>query len=249
MRRSSRILAFLLCGVGSVLAWISGCSDLEDDCELLVNCPRTEEPPKCSVPLISPACTACLQANCCQEVSDCSEDFSCINDCVRTILPPLSVCNSGLTGEVFGRLTSCLRTKCPQECGGSSYCNPVTHAGCQPDGSQCEFFYPGIFDCIPPFGTPAQICQSCNFTNGPYCGSGLRCDVTSLQCARYCCSDADCGTGHCELNQDLVFGFGTANPTDRVGLCLANAPATGPACDAAGIPPPSNGTCFTGFEF
>ncbi len=233
--------------LGSFLTWTAGCSDLQDDCELLVNCPRTKEPPQCNTPIISPTCTACLQASCCQEVADCSKDVFCISDCVRTILPPPPECTSGPTGTAFDGLTTCLRKNCAMECGGSSYCNPVTHGGCMPDGSQCEFVYPGIFDCIPPFGTPAQICQPCNFAMGPYCGSGLRCEVNSFQCARYCCTDADCGTGHCELDQNVVFGFSTTNPTDMVGLCLANAPATGPACDAAGIPPPSGGTCFLSY--
>jgi hypothetical protein len=161
-------------------------------------------------------------------------------------MPPAPDCNAGQTGERFTKLTTCLQTNCSTQCGAKSYCHPVTHTMCATDGTQCELVYPGIFACVPPIpgGTPAQVCQPCSFDFGPYCGSGLRCDVTSLQCARYCCSDLDCGTGRCELNQNAVFGYTTLNPADMVGLCMAIDPATGPACDAPALPPPSGGMCL-----
>jgi len=249
MGAQGRALAWALLGASAMLSWISGCSDLENDCQLLVNCPDTKDPPQCSGQLYSPKCDSCLQAHCCQEVSDCLGNNPCGTYCMFGIMPPAPECNTGPTGVAFGGLTSCLKTNCVKECGEISYCNPVTHNGCMIDGSQCEMIYPGIFTCVPPGPAPAQLCQPCSFIAGPYCGSGLRCDVTSLQCGRYCCNDTDCGTGHCELNQNVVFGYSTINPADMVGLCLANAPATGPACDAVALPfpPASGGKCFQGF--
>ncbi len=248
MLRHNRALALVLVIAGSFLSWISGCSDLQEDCELLVNCPETKKPPECGGQLYSPQCDGCLQERCCQEVSDCLDNSPCGTYCMFGVMPPLPECNTGMAGTLFGDLTTCLKTNCAAECGQASYCNPVTHNPCLTDGTQCELVYPGIFACVPPGGVPAQVCQACNFGMGPYCASGLRCDVTSLQCARYCCTDADCGTGRCELNQNVAFGYSTANPQDMVGLCLAIAPATGPACDAPGIPAPVGaGTCFQGY--
>jgi hypothetical protein len=251
MRQQNRALALILVGAGIFLSWISGCSDVQENCELLVNCPETKKPAECGGPLYSSKCDACLQANCCQQVSDCLGNNPCGTYCMFGVMPPSPDCNAGVAGTYFADLTTCLTKNCAAACGESSYCNPVTHNGCPSDGTQCELVYPGIFACIPPGGLPAQICQPCNFTVGPYCGSGLRCDITSLQCARYCCTDADCGTGRCELNQNVVFGYSTANSTNMVGLCLMQDSAAGPACDAPGIfpgiPPPSGGMCFQGF--
>lgn len=246
MFRHNRALAVVLIIAGSFLSWISGCSDLQEDCELLVNCPDTADPPICDGIYLGTTCDSCLQSSCCQEVSDCYDDVDCRGGCFFGIMPPLSLCTTGRIGKLFGDLTTCLNTNCQTQCASPDYCNPVTHQGCPTDGTQCEFVYPGIFACYPPASIPAKICEPCNFTTGPYCDSGLRCDVTSLQCARYCCTDADCGTGHCELNQNVAFGYSTANPADLVGLCLAMAPATGPACDAPAVPP-SAGTCVAGF--
>ena len=249
MRPYSRTLALLLLCGSSFLSWMSGCSDLEEDCQLLVNCPETKKPPECGGQLYSLKCDGCLQAKCCQEVSDCLGNNPCGSYCMFGVMPPPSECNSGPGGQFFGDLTTCLKTNCAAECG-TSYCNPVTHNNCQTNGSPCEIFYPGIFTCIPILQgeVPSQLCQPCNLSSGPYCGSGLRCDLTSLQCARYCCTDTDCGTGHCELNQNVAFGYSTANPLDMVGLCLALAPLTGPACDAPGLPsPPGGGTCVASF--
>lgn len=250
MRGSARAGALILLGAGWFFSWIAGCSDLEEDCKLLVNCPETQTkpPPECGGNKFSPGCDQCIEAKCCQEVSDCLGNNPCGTYCMFGILPPAPECNTGQTGKYFADLTTCLTKNCATECGATSYCNPVTHNGCPNDGTQCEFVYPGIFACVPPTGTPAAVCESCNFGMGPYCGSGLRCDVSTLKCARYCCDDKDCGTGHCELNQNAIFGYSTANPNDMVGLCLAIAPATGPACDAVGIPAPSGGTCFKGFN-
>jgi hypothetical protein len=239
-------MAGILIVAGALFSWMSGCSDLEEDCELLVNCPDIKDPPQCNSKYYSPRCDACLQTHCCQEASDCSQNIPCGTYCMFGIMPPSPDCNTGQTGEYFGALTSCMKTNCAAECSDENDCNPITHSNCAQDGSQCEFFYPGIFFCIPPEGTPALLCESCNFTKGPYCGSGLRCEVNSLKCARYCCTNADCGTGVCELNQNAVLGFSTLDPTDMVGLCMAMAPGTGPACDAP-FPPPSGGTCFAGF--
>jgi hypothetical protein len=249
MIQRTQWLAWALVVTSGFLSWMVGCSDLQEDCELLVNCPQTitpPPPPQCEGQIFSATCDPCMQANCCQEVSDCLGSTPCGTYCMFGIMPAPAECNAGQTGQLFGNLATCIQTKCATECGATSYCNPVTHAGCPNDGTQCELVFPGIFACVPPSGAPAQVCQSCNFGMGPYCGSGLRCEVTTLQCARYCCSDLDCGTGRCELNQNAVFGYSTLNPAEMVGLCLI-LDGTTPACDAPGIPPPSGGTCFSGY--
>lgn len=248
MRRYSRTMAWLGLAASMLVIWMSGCSDLQEDCNLLVNCPEVKDPPECDGSYISASCDACLRANCCQEVSDCEADEDCWWGCFYGIMPPAPYCTTGDVGELFQAISTCLRADCATACSDTRYCNPVTHVGtlpvCALPGSQCELVFPGMFACTEPYGIPAQLCQPCNFSNGPYCGSGLRCDIGSMKCARYCCTDADCGTGRCELDQNAVFGYSTLNPVDMVGLCMSTTPGAGPACDASAPPPPSGGTCL-----
>lgn len=246
MRFSHRFAALVLVGAATLLSWLSGCSDLENDCELLVNCPETKPPPQCGGPMISVQCDPCLQEHCCQEVSDCLDDQTCNFYCMFGTLPSEPICNQGKTATVFEGMKSCLTTHCSTECSAKSYCNPVNGtAGCVSPSATvaCEMAFPGIFVCYDMGLPPAALCQPCNLYTGPLCDDGLRCDLTSGLCARYCCDNTDCGTGYCEKNQNVAFGTSTANPADMPGICLANAPATGPACDAAGSPAPSGGMC------
>lgn len=72
--------------------------------------------------------------------------------------------------------------------------------------------------------------------------------MSSTVCARYCCTDADCGaTGRCELDPMKAFGAQLAVPGDVVGVCVSMASPTDAACDMLPEPPPSGGTCFGGF--
>jgi hypothetical protein len=248
MRSPSMALALGMLSVMALLSWAGGCTGLSSDCQLNLNCPpdTTKPPPSCTAQLLSSACDACLQAQCCQEVSDCDDTQGCVSFCVFGTVPPFPQCNTpgNPTTDVFIRLDACMRTNCPNECPPSDMCNPVTHTPqCPADGSSCEMVYPGSFICLGPSGTPAGLCQPCSLTMPPFCGSGLRCHPATNTCGRYCCSDADCGTGRCELNQNLAFGGTVFHPENAVGLCV-NDTTGGPSCDAAGFPPPSGGTCF-----
>ena len=113
--------------------------------------------------------------------------------------------------------------------GGGGYailCNPVTNAGCAA-GEECDGDVDNSNDligfiCYPPPNT-AKVCDTCDDMNGPYCGGGLTCvgvSATTSVCARFCCSDADCGTGKCTMvdgsNATL---FGPIAPS--LGVCLA----------------------------
>lgn len=128
----------------------------------------------------------------------------------------------------------------------------------------------GGMDCTGVLGDPTDACFTCiegsccaeldaclGDTNCSGClsGSGTSCDTDPLladvstcldascsaecgapgECARFCCTDGDCGTGVCD--KDLT---GDAN----VGICVATAMMTPPACDAPATSP-SNGSCVT----
>jgi hypothetical protein len=83
-------------------------------------------------------------------------------------------------------------------------CNPVTNAGCSA-GQACDITADSSeditgFTC---FDGPndALLCEPCGVTGGASCAGGLSCanvNATWLACAHYCCSDADCGSGHCQ---------------------------------------------------
>jgi hypothetical protein len=107
----------------------------------------------------------------------------------------------------------CLIANCPSECDvpqeEQGECNPVTNAGCGPD-EWCDLSNVG-FHCFPADPAAAGQCETCDIS-GAGCQPGLHCFEDSLACARYCCDDADCGVGRCDI-EDLT-GF-------TVGICVA----------------------------
>lgn len=231
-------------------AWASGCTGLSDDCELNLNCvpnqaSTTSSGPECSGTFFSATCDGCLRAACCQALGECADDDACMYSCAFGVLPSPPECSMAPTATRFQNLTECMKTTCMEACAPPDQCNPVTNAGCAPDGSQCDLVNPGMFVCFPPFGTPGALCAACDNLKGPFCGPGLRCHPTSHTCARFCCTDADCGTGRCELNQTLALGATPWSPEDKVGLCVTQ---DGSTCspDAAAVSV-SGGTCFAGF--
>jgi len=228
--------------------WVAGCNDLSSDCELNLNCTPTAPPPVCNNAFYPGACGACVQQECCKEYADCRADGFCEGACVYGALPLDPQCVSGPSAALFQPLDECMKANCAVDCPPADQCNPVTHKGCKMDGTACEIVYPGIFVCIPPFGTPGGLCQACSFSMPPFCGSTFRCDPTSLTCGRYCCADADCGPGaRCELDQMRAFGAPLARPEDKVGICVMGDPAAQtPDCAAPAIPL-SGGACFGGF--
>lgn len=251
------------------IAWgasITGCTSLSGDCELNLTCPATTSATTTSATTTSTTttsstttssatpmcgdvykgpCDDCLQASCCQETADCIADGECLNYCLLSVWPPVPQCEVPATAAALTALTTCMADKCSPVCDAKDYCNPVTNSPCPTNGTACDAAYPGVFLCLPPYGTPVALCGGCNNAVGPYCDAGMRCHAASNKCARYCCNDADCGTGKCILDTPTVFGAPLANPMDLVGICLDQAGTT-PACDAPAMAP-SNGACVGGF--
>jgi hypothetical protein len=131
---------------------------------------------------------------------------------------------------------------------GGDTCNPVTGAGCPSDGTTCDLGQSGFFQCFPPPNT-VDVCGVCDDAQS-FCGSDLTCvlpsDAPSGTCYRYCCTDADCGSG---AVCDTKFGAEVLQPNDQgdaVGLCVTNTSDEAPAC---GTPTaaPSAGSCVAGF--
>jgi hypothetical protein len=86
---------------------------------------------------------------------------------------------------------------------GGVFCNPVTNEPCAA-GQTCDTTSNacGEVNGLACYGgnNSAELCALCSATEGPFCAAGLACtsvsgDVTA--CARYCCTDADCGSGRC----------------------------------------------------
>jgi hypothetical protein len=135
--------------------------------------------------------------------------------------------------------------------GGSTpdQCNPVTSAGCSGDGFACDF-YPdsGYFVCYAP-PNPAGVCGSCSDLTTT-CGAGSTCvlqpDLTTGTCYRYCCTDADCGSGGTCDTAFLASLRQPANADDVIGLCVTSTTDGGPACDPP-VTAPSGGVCVGGF--
>ena len=94
-------------------------------------------------------------------------------------------------------------------------CNPVVGAECTGDGSACDNGLDG-FDCYIKPNT-VGLCGRCD-DEDLSCANGLTCDLRgSRLCARWCCTDADCGdvVGACEVSFTRRAG---------VGICLTPGP-------------------------
>jgi hypothetical protein len=235
----------LASGYGAV-----GCTDLSTDCDLNLTCGPPPDPPSCNDYYFGGVCDTCMKASCCKELDECDEDGACIGGCVFGVLPSPPVCSAPPTSELLGALAKCQADNCAVQCAPMDQCNPVTGNGCPSVDFSCELVYPGMFVCIPPYGVVSKLCQTCSYEMPPYCGAGFRClpGMSSTVCARYCCTDADCGaTGRCELDPMKAFGAQLAVPGDVVGVCVSTATPTDAACDMLPEPPPSGGTCFGGF--
>lgn len=179
------------------------------------------------------ACGDCAVANCCDLAAQCKSATNCKGCFTNKVDDTCDEAAYGLMG-----LKTCLEASCPS-CFPKVGCNPVTNAGCPDDGSGCDLGADGHFYC---FGDAAANysagCEICS-NSILWCQPGLRChDGSGVgSCTRYCCEDADCGTGStCDKT-----GF-----PDGVGICLA--PTTDGGAAACDWPPfpPSNGSCYTG---
>jgi hypothetical protein len=244
MRAPARAMALLTLAALVWGAWATGCTDLSSDCELNLNCPSTGEAPSCDGLYLSAKCDACLKETCCAAVGECDANVTCMKACVFGVSPSPPECNAGQTKGLLDAFGKCMTGPCAAQCV-QDQCNAVTSNGCLTSEAGCDLVYPGMFVCLP-FISPTPICGACDNLNGPYCGAGLRCHPGSGTCARYCCNDADCGTGRCELDPMLAFGTPLAVAADKVGVCVSTAPGGGAACDAPAVSP-SGGACAGGF--
>lgn len=171
----------------------------------------------------------------------CACDDECADECENSLcaeLPPGTAC------------VTCYATNCADElqaCGAAVrpdvLCNPVTGEPCRP-GEACDRIqpYPGTvsgFLCFPP-PADATLCERCNIGGGPFCASTLTCVGSggglsgANVCARYCCTDEDCGAGTC-----IKGTFAPATP--ELGVC-SDATGAIPGCEVADVPP-SGGSC------
>jgi hypothetical protein len=92
-------------------------------------------------------------------------------------------------------------------------CNPVTGAPCAiEEGESCDLGANG-FACFK-VSNAAALCQACDDVSGTLCGPTLTC-IASHVCARYCCHDEDCGSGHCDRSIAVL-------QAGDVGVCTAN---------------------------
>ena len=88
-------------------------------------------------------------------------------------------------------------------------CNPVTNEGCMAGAEECDLATGGVFQCFASDPSDAPICQMCDEAAGPFCGAGMTC-LGDGSCARYCCDDADCGSGKCDKSSE----------PGNVGVCV-----------------------------
>jgi len=245
MRLAARVgptvLAMVALGLLGVCAW--SCTGLTDDCELNLNCPGTAQP-VCNGILEPGACDTCVQGYCCADLAACYADQECLDGCLQGFWPPDPQCAAPPSQAPFMAILACIQKSCAAACASSDDCNPVSGSGCS-DGEVCDSNYPGVFSCAVNAGSLAKLCQPCDNVNSPYCDVGLHCYTGSNTCARFCCTDADCGTGKCQLDQTADFQQPLPLTKETVGLCVTQDGASA-ACDAPAIPP-SNGSCAPTF--
>jgi hypothetical protein len=105
-------------------------------------------------------------------------------------------------------------------------CNPVTNAPCSAS-EQCDtnFDMQGNligFICWP--SNSIAVCMSCDPNNNMACGPGLTCftydGVGDSACTKYCCTDADCGSGKCSTGGTGSNAFFSPLST-TLGVCDA----------------------------
>ncbi len=234
------LLASAALGVLGFCVW--SCTSLTDDCELNLNCPGMTQP-MCSGILDPGACDTCVQGYCCAELAACYLDQECLDGCLEGFWPPDPDCADPPSQAPFEAILACMARSCAAPCAMADDCNPVSGSGCA--GAECDADYPGVFECSVNGGTLSRLCEPCDDVNSPFCGSGLHCFAGSSTCARFCCTDADCGTGKCELDQTIDFQQPLPLTREKVGICLTQ-DGTAAACDAPAVPP-SDGGCAPSF--
>lgn len=107
-------------------------------------------------------------------------------------------------------------------------CNPVTNEPCDTQANEaCDFNGNGGFECFP--GNSAGLCEPCG--DGMWCLGGLTCTNEDQKCAKFCCDDADCGSGTCKKDPVIP----------EIGICITAAMTSD--CEAP-LVSPSLGGCY-----
>jgi hypothetical protein len=132
-----------------------------------------------------------------------------------------------------------------------NHCNPVTNTGC-PTGSSCDYDLNCAGNTIGFSCTSQATVTTCGDCSTMPCGPGTTCfytdtSMTTSVCARYCCTNADCGSsGKCDTGGMMPY-FGPDAP--QVGICVLLSPpdggATGDFVCSPPATPPSGGSCIT----
>jgi hypothetical protein len=166
------------------------------------------------------ACGSCLEASCCAELAESGGDpadpalvdcalASCEVECFPPPEPPPFALECTVPAEASSA-GSCVAIDA------TNTCNPVTNEGCNTDaGEACDLGQNG-FECFPD-GNTQDLCTDCGSTVG-YCKAGLTC---FNECARFCCTDDDCGTGQCLKEFD---GAALYEVAPSLGVCVPGTP-------------------------
>jgi hypothetical protein len=181
-------------------------------------------PPMCDGTLYDQPCGPCLEDRCCAELISangngaadelvtCAQQ-NCTAECFSDVLfpyecsiPPLGPAELAAADGSCVALTDTVK------------CNPVTQTGCdQAPGGVCDFDTGG-FGCYYDDSAVQNVCEPCGMTGSDYCVAGFACIV---ECARYCCVDADCNGGTC---LKVAKGLPIFAEAPDLGLCAAPAP-------------------------
>jgi hypothetical protein len=157
----------------------------------------------------------CVYDPACAEICDDGIDNNANGtvDCAEAVCVDMDPCVPRITAVCEG-----LPAEVPASCvtlGGLYACDPVTSAGCHP-GQSCDMSVSG-FKC---YGGPneVELCGKCGSLRGG-CVPGFTClNINLTRCARYCCTDAECGpNGIC--NHAYVAKLMSAM-TSPVGVCV-----------------------------
>ncbi|MEM1035012.1 MAG: hypothetical protein AAGN82_32025 [Myxococcota bacterium] len=190
----------------------------------------------------------------------CDGASACLGDCQANFCQGLSPNPS--CQECIEDNCAAPRDACFADTARFVQCNPVTQEGCNPAQSneRCDYvtvpagpavaFSPRTvigFNCQLETNDADQ-CTACNYSFGSTtkCEKGNTCisavDASVVNegvCGRYCCDDADCGTGTCQKG-----AFAPA--AGDLGTCTVGATSTDPGCDAPGFgASTSMGSCVT----
>jgi hypothetical protein len=163
---------------------------------------------QCCVPLQAclqdDTCSACLRAGSEDPSCDANDLIAAINACAAELCPGL--CTTGTDPVCDPPAVAPSMGACVEIDGAGIKCNPITNDGCDTAaGEACDGTETMGFSCFPDGNTQA-VCEPCGDADG-YCQPGATCLGA---CAKFCCDDADCGSGTCKKG-----GFGDPD----VGYC------------------------------